>query len=265
MMSAVAAGGRAVGVLADSLETAALSGKFRTSLARGSLTLISMAGAAAHFSVGLAMARNQYIYTLADAAVVVHSGRKGGTWTGAKECISKGWIPVYVRDLKDAHLGNASLLTLRGNVRPLPADRFDRDVRNLLTEPRPSDARAPVQRGLFGPSEAREQPVPFGARKEVVGDRREPAPVLAELSPASAEHFYELFHRFMNGFATEPRSLTAIVRQSGLVQSQAKHWLARALGDGWLRKHGRPALYVLASVATPPPTQAPSRRRPRVR
>jgi hypothetical protein len=70
----------------------------------------------------------------------------------------------------------------------------------------------------------------------------------------------------MNGFATEPRSLTAIVRQSGLVQSQARHWLARALGDGWLRKHGRPPLYVLASVATPPPMhKSRTRRRPRVR
>jgi hypothetical protein len=97
------------------------------------------------------------------------------------------WRSVASEEL-GAIYESSSLLTLRGDVRLLPADRFDRDVRSLLTEVRPSDARTPVQRGLFGPSEAREQPVPYGARKEVVGERHEPAPVLAELSPASAEH-----------------------------------------------------------------------------
>ncbi len=43
------------------------------------------------------MQRNKYIYSLADAAMVVHSGDSGGTWTGAKENLKKQWVPLWVK------------------------------------------------------------------------------------------------------------------------------------------------------------------------
>jgi len=33
----------------------------------------------------IAMAKNKYVYGMADAAVIVHSGNHGGTWSGALE------------------------------------------------------------------------------------------------------------------------------------------------------------------------------------
>jgi predicted Rossmann fold nucleotide-binding protein DprA/Smf involved in DNA uptake len=54
----------------------------------GDLVLITPFNPEAGFNVGHAMARNRYIYCLADAAVVVSSAAgKGGTWSGALEDI----------------------------------------------------------------------------------------------------------------------------------------------------------------------------------
>jgi len=36
------------------------------------------------------MAKNKYVYGMADAAVIVHSGTTGGTWSGALEILKTG-------------------------------------------------------------------------------------------------------------------------------------------------------------------------------
>jgi predicted Rossmann fold nucleotide-binding protein DprA/Smf involved in DNA uptake len=63
----------------------------------------------AGFSAGSAMARNKYIYCLADAAVVVHSGTSGGTWNGALENLEKQWVPTWVKRTGDQAAGNAAI------------------------------------------------------------------------------------------------------------------------------------------------------------
>ena len=50
------------------------------------------------------MARNKYIYCLSNAAVVVKSDTKGGTWEGAKENQKYHWVPLWVRN--SDHEGN---------------------------------------------------------------------------------------------------------------------------------------------------------------
>lgn len=99
MRGALDAGGQAVGILADSLERAALNREHRDSLMDGKLVLVSPYDPAAGFNVGHAMQRNKVVYALADAALVVNSDlQKGGTWAGAVEQLEKmRLVPVYVR------------------------------------------------------------------------------------------------------------------------------------------------------------------------
>lgn len=83
MRGALEAGGKAVGILADSLERAAMNRDNRNHLMEGRLVLISPYDPSAGFNVGHAMNRNKLIYALADAALVVNADlQKGGTWAG---------------------------------------------------------------------------------------------------------------------------------------------------------------------------------------
>jgi len=94
MLSALEAGGTAVGVLADSLAKAAVAGKYRTGIKEGRLTLVSACDPNASFNVGNAMGRNKYIYALADRALVSqlfsrygrHLGGCGGSARKDKRC-----------------------------------------------------------------------------------------------------------------------------------------------------------------------------------
>ena len=112
MVACVGTGGRAVGILADSLARQAVS-KFREGIVEGTLLLISPFEPEAHFLIGNAMARNKLIYALSDFALVVSSEyNTGGTWAGATENLKKGWAPLFVRDGDDVPEGNRRLLKM---------------------------------------------------------------------------------------------------------------------------------------------------------
>jgi predicted Rossmann fold nucleotide-binding protein DprA/Smf involved in DNA uptake len=103
--------GTAVGVLSNSLLRAATSAKYRKALMAGDLALVSPFNPEAGFDVGNAMARNRYIYCLADAAIVIAAGKgKGGTWNGATENLRKGWVPLWVKSHQDPASGNSELV-----------------------------------------------------------------------------------------------------------------------------------------------------------
>lgn len=99
MRGSLEAGGRAVGVLGNSLERAALDRGNRVPLMDGRLVLVSSFDPAVRFRGWQATERNKQIYALADAALVVNSDHgHGGTWAGATEQLGKlRYAPVYVR------------------------------------------------------------------------------------------------------------------------------------------------------------------------
>ncbi|QQS48535.1 MAG: DNA-protecting protein DprA [Acidobacteriota bacterium] len=99
MRGAIEAGGRAIGVLADSLEKVSMQRDNRNLIMDGRLVLVSPYDPGAGFNVGNAMQRNKLIYAFSDAALVVNSDlNKGGTWAGAVEQLDKlRFVPVYVR------------------------------------------------------------------------------------------------------------------------------------------------------------------------
>ena len=114
MLSALGAEGTAIGVLSNGLLSAAVSGKWRKYIKNNQLLLISIFYPDAGFNVGNAMARNKYIYCMSDAALVVHSGTKGGTWTGALENLKKEYSLLWVKKTNDVEAGNKKIVEQGG-------------------------------------------------------------------------------------------------------------------------------------------------------
>ena len=114
MQGATDEGGVAIGVLACDLLKSSLNRQNRMGLQEGRLVLISPFYPEAGFNGGNAMARNKYIYTMADQALVIDSAlNDGGTWAGAVEDIKQSWVPLYVRTPGDG-AGNAALVEKGG-------------------------------------------------------------------------------------------------------------------------------------------------------
>lgn len=126
VQGALKAEGTAIAILADSLLKAVLSRQYRAALQRKDLLLVSPYYPEAGFSPGNAMGRNKYVYCMAELAVVVHSGTSGGTWTGAKEAMRKGFCPVWVKRNEDPEAGNEALVREGGNW--LPEDALEEGV-----------------------------------------------------------------------------------------------------------------------------------------
>src|SRR5450830_1226766 len=124
MHGALEAGGTVVGILADSLERAALNREYRSPLMEGQLVLVSPYDPMAAFNVGNAMQRNKLIYALADAALVISSDyQKGGTWTGATEQLTKlRLVPVFVRSQGEIGKGITELQILGARPWPNPTN-----------------------------------------------------------------------------------------------------------------------------------------------
>ncbi|EFO79859.1 Rossmann fold nucleotide-binding protein involved in DNA uptake-like protein [Oscillochloris trichoides DG-6] len=117
MMTALEAGGTAIGVLAESLVKAAVAGKYRSALRAGQITLITAYDPEAGFSVGNAMGRNKQIYALSDYALVVSASlEQGGTWSGAVENLAQQWVPLFVRATQPMLPGNQRLIERGGTA-----------------------------------------------------------------------------------------------------------------------------------------------------
>ncbi|MDK2908438.1 MAG: processing protein [Bacteroidales bacterium] len=97
LSAALEAGGKSIIVLPQGILTFT-SGfkKLYSSIVKGDLLVLSTFFPKAAWDVGLAMARNAYIYGLAHEIYVAESDFKGGTWQGATEGLKKN-RNVYVR------------------------------------------------------------------------------------------------------------------------------------------------------------------------
>ena len=219
MMSALASGGRSVGILADSLSRAVLSKDYRRFIADGRLVLASAADPDARFSVAGAMERNKYLYALARAAVIVDSDVKGGTWSGAVENAEHGWVPAYVRLDGDQRPGNRRLVDL--GLVPLPSNDGDEGtwIRDIL------DPAMPAADTLGSPVQAA---LPLMASAESPG---EPS-ARANDSPARdmAEELFDAFiGRALVLLGSRPGSARQIADHFAIEDAQARRWLDKAV------------------------------------
>jgi predicted Rossmann fold nucleotide-binding protein DprA/Smf involved in DNA uptake len=213
----------------------------------------------AGFNVGNAMARNCYIYCLADAAVVVTTGRdKGGTWNGAIENLRSHWVPLWVRSHPDPGSGSADLV--RRGAKWLPNDRSNLSL--LLGDEDSRFDEAVSSRELpFDRSEPKVSEAPReGAWEEsATGGRDRIARPGAELvhsepkaaTPASFNEltFYELFlHRMAGLTAKSPLRADELLQHLDVSKAQLNAWLKQAVADRRLRRLTRPVRYRAQSV-----------------
>ncbi len=218
--------GTAIGVLADSLLRAATSALYRRPLFSGDLALVSAVNPEARFNVGNAMARNRYIYCLADAAVVVACAHgSGGTWNGACENAKAGWVPLWVKRTGETGSGNAHLVAKGACWLPDPL--------NSVAD-------------LFGGQDAAPAPVFEGVAEET---RSWEAP-----SPAIPEdlEFFDLFLARLTAItAEEPLTEARIAERLNVAKGQVKEWIGRGVAEERIERVARPVRY-----------RAPHRERP---
>lgn len=261
MLGANQQGGVVIGVIADSLLKAATSSKWRNGLMNGNVVLVSPYYPEAGFNTGNAMARNKYIYCLADSSLVIYSGKKGGTLNGAEENLKKAWVPLWVKQTADQDAANADLVAKGG--RWLEADTQSIKIASLINnkDGHVNQAQAdlfsmPAQAGLFAEPEpgpeftsesekavteeehelvVSENPAKTGANAETVDE--------GEAALSGPVDFYQLFVSELQRLVSEPVTVDALIESTRLHKSQLNEWLKRAEEEDLIEKLNRPVRY----------------------
>jgi predicted Rossmann fold nucleotide-binding protein DprA/Smf involved in DNA uptake len=255
MLAALEVEGTALGVLANGLLSAALSGKWKLHIRRKGLCLTSPYYPEAPFHVGNAMGRNKYIYCLASYGLVVRSDKgKGGTWAGATEALKKSLAPVFVKPDSDA-AGNAALIDLGAVPLPAPAISAAEDPDWLTRALGESGAAEPTM--LARPDGA----VGDGVEVTTVAEPSSESPVRGE-PPGPQEHkrltreptpshFYDYFvEQLTHCLATRQKiSLKELKeRHPDLAPKQLTDWLHRAVDEGQIERPGKAHVYTLEAA-----------------
>ncbi|VAX05964.1 Putative DNA processing chain A [hydrothermal vent metagenome] len=242
MLGAMQAGGRVIGVMADSLLRAATSAKWRNGLVDGNVVLISPFYPEAGFNAGNAMARNRYIYCLADTSLVVHSGKKGGTLNGAEENLKKQWVPLWVKPTQDKDAANEMLVEKGGRWCEEDIQRLD--LASLLTTSLMSDNSGKTdQPDLFSQVDELADLFSIGVQEPSVEIHYVQESDEPKATANTHTDFYQLFVGELSRLAIDPLSRDDLIEKTGLHKSQITDWLKRALDDGYVKKLNRPVLY----------------------
>jgi DNA processing protein len=242
MRGASEAHGRVVGVLADSLERAAMRREHREALMDGHLVVVSPYDPTARFHVGHAMQRNKLIYALADAALVVSADlRKGGTWAGAEEQLEKlRFTRVYVRSTGDIGPGLEALG--KKGARPWPNPASAEELKDALQAPVAEGDRLPEQKSLLDAHENQ----PRAPHMEEPRKHDEPAPpnsLPAQRSESSpAEELFGKVRELLGGMTT-PKTEAEVAEELQVSKAQAREWLKRLVEEGAVEKLSRPVRY----------------------
>jgi predicted Rossmann fold nucleotide-binding protein DprA/Smf involved in DNA uptake len=239
MHGALLGGGAVVGVMADSLERAALARDNREPLMDGRLVFVSPYDPAAGFNVGHAMQRNKVIYAFADAALVVTSDfEKGGTWTGAIEQLERlRFVPVFVRNGENAGRGNSALLQRGARAWPNP------------------ESGAELEKALAGAAdslaaEPKQDTFRLSVREDPDGTWKPPETSLPKRSPrAPADELFDAVQNILVRELSKPLNETEVAELLAVSKAQAKAWLKELLNRGVIEKLAKPVRYRVISTA----------------
>jgi len=238
MSGALEAGGTAVGVLADSLERAALNRDHRSYLRERQLVLLSPYDPQAGFNIGNAMQRNKLIYALSDASLVVQAEYgKGGTWAGAIEQLDKlRLVPVYAlhnaqQDTALESLGKKGALTWPNPATP---EDFRETLANGLTQRRSLDT----------------EQLPFSAdngnHSHKAPDEQIPPDTSNEADSVGIPPGDQLFAtvRMLLERLDTPKTDKEIANELQVKPGQVKEWIKRLVKEGTLQKLSAPTRYL---------------------
>lgn len=283
MQGATEAGGMSIGVLASDLLKTSLNRQNRIGLQEGQLVLVSPFYPDAGFNAGNAMARNKYIYTLADQALVMDSAlASGGTWAGALEDLVQGWVPLYVRIPGDGP-GNAALVEKGAVAFTLP-DESNETLSELFERTKPvetQNASAPLalQQSLLatGDDMVRNEIVskvvtspaieqvsievlplhPFPTTLPAIpSEEIQPLPEnpLANAEEISSVNTFDMYDDFTKKLTQilehGPLNEYEVAAALCLEKGQSKAWLKRAMELGLINKLKKPVRYSLHSQSS---------------
>ncbi len=234
MLGAIDAEGTVIGILSDSLLRMSASQQYRKALLQKNLVLISPYFPEATFSVGNAMGRNKFIYCLANHAIVVHSGRDGGTWNGALENLKKQWVPLWVKRSDDNQSGNYELVNQGG--RWLPDNILSEGIAQLDTPSHKQQTREELPLRVMSVS------VPYVSKKD---DGDVVKSIDKDLNIADWS-LYQFFCLKLKALLNKgPEDQKALEEKMGLTSTQMKLWLKKAQDDGLIKKKLNPVRYAL--------------------
>jgi len=252
MIGALRVGGTAIGILSNSLLRVSTSSKYRHHLMEKNLVLVSPFNPEARFQVWNAMNRNKLIYCLASAAIVVHSGKKGGTWTGALENIKHGWVPLWVKKTKDSNSGNSAIVKagatwLPPSMTEVSIDQLSASVNSAQTlDLFSSDASKRGHLGDEGESRRSGQDA-VGRKATTIYEEKkhnDPQMEVNNDSDLQITTFFQLFLRKLRPTCTDREiPLKELQESFELKNSQLVEWLGRAVDEGYLEKLARPVRY----------------------
>ncbi|MFJ3521169.1 DNA-processing protein DprA [Pseudomonas sp. NPDC090203] len=244
--------GTVIGIMADSLLSAALSSKWRDGLMNNNLVLVSPFFPEAGFNAGNAMARNKYIYCMSQAAVVVRSETKGGTWNGAIENLKKAWVPLWVKQDANPESGNSALVSQ--GAQWLDSAVAHVDVHGLnaqaKSEPEPDlvSGSVPANDSVLS---VKEEPVKSAP---VEGDTLHYPPAREGLANEGSSlgttqatdmgelSFYQFFLRKMACLA-RPVAADELSERWGISKKQIGEWLKQSLDEGRIQKLTNPVRF----------------------
>lgn len=251
MLGSLDVGGCALGIVADSLLRSATSKKWRRALMDKRLALISPFQPEAGFNVGNAMARNKYIYCLADCSLVVHSGNKGGTINGAEENLKNGWVPLWVKPTRDKDAANSNLVAKGGQWCPENADNL-KVLPLIEAKVTPPVGSQDAQADMFSDHNKDHSEVKQNGVHEVATFPANTDDSENQTSSTSLRNYKPEFHTldFYKAFINEISNLSQddvradeLVDEFELHKSQVNAWLKRACDEGLLKKLSRPVRY----------------------
>lgn len=251
MRGALSGPGRAIGVLADSLEKAALNREYRKMLLDHWLVLVSPYDPSAPFNVGHAMQRNKLIYALADAALVVNSDLdKGGTWAGATEQLEKlNFVRVYVRSTGDIGSGLQALCAKGALPWPNPSDADELvAVLRAASEARPVSTQNELQFSAQCTKESPDLPEDVRTNDAPIV---EPVPPRDEALGAARELFSKVREVLLR-ILTRPMSASEVGAALQLNSAQSMEWLERLVAEGVLERGGASGYVVNSNRSVEP-------------
>lgn len=276
MDGAAALGGIVCNVMAEGLAQAAISRRFREGILEQRTLLISPYDPSAGFNIGHAIARNKFIFALADIGLVVNSDlEKGGTWAGAIEQLRRlHYVPLFIRSSGKRSAGLNALLEEGALPWPNPVDgealeilfaeqlskngRTDGPVppdhRNLGNAVgAPNDAPHGDFTGAHQTSLLEESSSKPGLLKDTSADAAVPTEKRSIVEPPSGaqkdsrQEMFATFERLIRQVLQAPKKAAEIAEELDLNQIQTRDWLERLVAKGVVEKKRGDATYRLAA------------------
>jgi predicted Rossmann fold nucleotide-binding protein DprA/Smf involved in DNA uptake len=241
--------GTVIGIMADSLLSAAMASKWRQGLMNNNLVLVSPFYPEAGFNAGNAMARNKYIYCLSQAAVVVRSDTKGGTWNGAIENLKKAWVPLWVKRDQEVLSGNQALVSQGGRWLEEAVEHLD--VQRLCAQANPEPAVYDFRTADLGlASTEAEQPSPSiidedssQAAYSIDGLIDQGGEATSEQKFAVVEmSFYQFFLKKIACF-DDAVTVEELYAQWDVPKKQINDWLKQSIDEGLVQRLTKPLRY----------------------